>query len=129
MSKNNPTPIFLILLIATNCYGINHFSDNGCDAGLCGLYLVVYTIPLIIGWILSLYGVILILKNNFKNIIFGVMITSVSIFIAKLLLPLGDGTRMDSLKVPVKILMFVDLGVILIALGSTLILIKEKLNS
>lgn len=129
MSTFKPTWLFILLLIVTNVLGFTQFSNNGCDGGLCGLYLFIYSIPLTIGWLLSLFGMNLILKKKILYILIGIVLASISILIATLLLPLGNEVRMGGLKAPAFILISANVIEIVIALGTVGNSIKNKFNT
>jgi len=46
--------VILATAALTTLYSINHFSDGGCDGGLCGLAIIFHTLPLLFAWLLQM---------------------------------------------------------------------------
>ena len=71
----------VLLMIYTFFDSNAHFADKGCDGGTCSIYLLTYSIPLILAWLPSIGGTILILSNKQFAKIFGIILLVLSLLI------------------------------------------------
>jgi uncharacterized membrane protein len=81
----------------------SHYSDGGCDGGTCGMYLILHTIPLLIGWLPAIGATFLILRNSFSAIIWGIVVGFISLIICTLFAGLYGNDKIEELKTPFQI--------------------------
>ena len=71
-----------VLLMVYTFFDSNaHFADKGCDGGTCSIYLLTYSIPLILAWLPSIGGTILILSNKQFAKVSGIILLVLSLLI------------------------------------------------
>lgn len=71
----------IMLMVFTFFYSNSHFADKGCDGGTCSVYLLVYSVPLVLGWLFSIGGTFLITRKSVKAIIVGIIVSFVSLIV------------------------------------------------
>lgn len=95
--------IALIMIIAATVslyYSMDHYSDGGCDGGLCGLLLIVHAAPLLAAWIFTLLSFAIVTIARIASIgllVIGALINAALLF-------MDYGYHLEELKVPVFVL-------------------------
>lgn len=85
-------PLALILTLLST----RHYSDRGCDGGLCGLYLITHALPLLVAWLFTVIAVNKALGRKVTYFVFFGLA-----FFANLIILLPDyGYGMEELKYP-----------------------------
>ena len=104
----SPTPaqkwlialIMIVAAIVSLYFSMNHYSDGGCDGGLCGLLLLVHAAPLLVAWIFTLLSFATLKIARIASmglLVIGGLINAVLLF-------MDYGNHLEELKVPVFIL-------------------------
>ena len=61
--------LLILICLALNFYSMGHFSDGGCDGGLCALALIMYTLPMLGIWFLLLIAINLTISGKLAGLI------------------------------------------------------------
>jgi hypothetical protein len=96
----------IILMVFTFFYSNSHFADKGCDGGTCSVYLLVYSVPLVLGWLFSIGGTFLIMRESVKAIIVGIILCFVSLIVFAFLSMFNFDIK--ELKTPLRIGIYFD---------------------
>lgn len=81
-------------------YSMNHYSDGGCDGGLCGLLLLFHAAPLALAWIFSLLAFALVKVSRMVSM----ALLALGGIVNAGLLVMDYGRHLEELDVPVVIL-------------------------
>ncbi|MBX3162890.1 MAG: hypothetical protein KF900_00260 [Bacteroidetes bacterium] len=103
--------VLVAIMAASLYYSLIHYSDGGCDGGLCALGIIFHGVPLFFSWIFTFLAFGFYAKKRLLPVVFLI----ISIFIAAYLLTLEYGYRGGKLKNPVYII-FVVQGILLLLL-------------
>lgn len=71
----------IVLLILGLFYAMNHYSDGGCEGGLCGLYFIFHGIPYLLTSVFFLIAMNLCFARKKSFIILMVISVLINLFI------------------------------------------------
>lgn len=92
--------IMIIAAVLSLYYSMQHYSDGGCDGGLCGLLLIFHAAPVLAAWIFTLLSFATLKTARIASM--GLL--AIAAIINAVVLFMDYGRHLEELKVPVFIL-------------------------